>query len=280
MSKGLEGLNVTILESRNAQTMKQLVELQGGRAFSAPSMKEVPIADNPAAFIFAEKLFANEIDLLVLLTGVGTRALVSILETRYPKEDIFEALRRTAIAPRGPKPIRVLRDWNIPYALEVPEPNTWRELLAELDKNTARLPLKGKRVAVQEYGVPNPELLDGLRSRGASVLDVPVYRWTLPDDIAPLTEAVNRVLAGKTDVVMLTTAVQIEHFLQIADKSGGAGRLKSALERVVVASIGPDCSEAIRARGIAVDIEPETPKMAPFVIETAIKAKDILARKR
>ena len=126
----------------------------------------------------------------------------------------------------------------------------------------------------------NPELLDGLRSRGASVLDVPVYRWTLPDDIAPLTEAVNRVLAGKTDVVMLTTAVQIEHFLQIADKSGGAGRLKSALERVVVASIGPDCSEAIRARGIAVDIEPETPKMAPFVIETAIKAKDILARKR
>ncbi len=277
--EGLRGLNVVFFESRHAKAMGDLIRLQGGTPLSAPALKEVPLENNPEAFAFAEKLFQGKIDVLVLLTGVGTRALVTVLETRYSREKIFEALRAIPIVPRGPKPIRVLNEFKIPFAAAVPEPNTWRELLAAIDDFVEARhgsPLHGKTVAVQEYGVSNAELLEGLKKRGAEVLRVPVYRWALPDDIKPLENAIQKIIAGEIQVVMFTTAVQIEHLFRV-----GAHRcapLQQALTKIVVASIGPDCSEAIRAKGISVDIEAKINKMGNFVSETAELAKPILAQ--
>ncbi len=69
-------------------------------------------------------------------------------------------------------------------AITVPEPNTWREILAV----TATRP--EKRIAVQEYGRASSELLDGLRGQGAEVTTVPVYQWDLARRSGPLREAV------------------------------------------------------------------------------------------
>ncbi len=273
--KKLKGLDVVYFESRHSKTLGDLIALQGGRPVAAPAMKEVPIEDNAEALAFADKLFKKEIDVLVLLTGVGTRALVTVLETRHPRKKVLEALHRTTIVPRGPKPIRVLNEWGIPFALTVPEPNTWRELLSALDEHKKDLPLSGKNVAVQEYGVSNPELLEGLEARGARVLRVPVYRWALPDDIRPLTEAVTKMVAGEVQVAVFTTAVQAEHLFQVAEKMKLADALKKAFARLVVASVGPDCSEALRNRGIEPDIEPESPKMGPLIAATAERAAEI-----
>ena len=63
---------------------------------------------------------------------------------------------------RGPKPVAALKELGIAPVVTAPEPNTWRELLSALDENRSTLPLKDKRVAVQEYGAPNAELLAGL----------------------------------------------------------------------------------------------------------------------
>src|SRR5262245_13158458 len=104
----MKGLNVVCFEARHAKTMADLVAKQGGIPFSAPAMKEVPIENNPEAFAFAEQFFSGKIDVLVLLTGVGTRSLAAVLETKYPREKFLEALRRVKIVPRGPKPVRVL----------------------------------------------------------------------------------------------------------------------------------------------------------------------------
>ena len=279
MSK-LEGLNVVIFEARHSQTMCDLVKLAGGNPHAAPAMKEVPIENNPEAFSFAERLFRNEINAVIFLTGVGTRTLVSVLETRYKKEDILVALRKVPVVPRGPKPIRVLKELGVPFAVTVPEPNTWREILETLDQNKKLVPLKGKTVAVQEYGVLNESLLQGLKERGADVLRVPVYRWALPDDTAPLERAIRDVIEGKVDVAMFTTAVQVDHLFIVAGRMNLEKQLKSALEKTVVASVGPDCSENLAAHGISADIEPQSPKMGPLVAETAEKAGEILKSKK
>jgi len=297
----LDGLNVVLFEARHAKTLADLIAKQGGNAFSAPAMKEVPLENNVEAFRFAEKLFKGEIDIMILLTGVGTRYLVSVLETKYPREKILDVYKRIVLIPRGPKPIRVLNEWGIPFAFTVPEPNTWREILKTIDENpgavgaTGRSPLHGKTVAVQEYGVPNPELVEGLEKRGARVLRVPVYRWALPDDTGPIKEAIRRILDGKADVAMFTTAVQIQHVFQVAEQMGtgvgaipatktSAGRhespLHKAFKKIVVASVGPDCTEALRSHGIEPDIEPESPKMGPLVLAMAEKAKNILHAKQ
>ena len=276
----LDGLNVICFEARHAKTLSDLIAKQGGVPFSAPAMKEVPLEDNPDFFHFAEKFFSGGVDVLILLTGVGTRALATVLETKYPREKFMEALRNVKIVPRGPKPIRVLNEWGIPFALTVPEPNTWKELLSTLDAHKAEVPVSGKKVAVQEYGVTNQDLLTGLRDRGAEVLRVPVYRWALPDDLSPIKESLRRILEGKADVVVFTTAVQVTHLLQVAETIEKKTEVIAALNKTVVASVGPDCSEALRSCGLQVDIEPESPKMGPLLVAVGEKAASILPKKR
>ncbi len=280
MKKPLQDLNIVTFESRLAGTICDLIKLQGGLPFSAPAMREVPLENNPEAFLFAEKLFAKEIDTLILLTGVGTRYLVKALETRYKREDILSALRKVVIVPRGPKPIRALKEMDVPFAVAVPEPNTWHEILRTLDENKEKIPLKDRVVALQEYGVSNQRLIEGLKERGAKLLIVPIYRWALPEDINPLKKAIQNIVEGKADIVMFTTAVQAEHLFRVAEELNLKERLRKALSEIVIASVGPDCSEAIRSFGLSVDIEPDSPKMGPLVMATADKAAKILEQKR
>ncbi|MEI9975150.1 MAG: uroporphyrinogen-III synthase [Ignavibacteriota bacterium] len=175
-------------------------------------MREIPLEADEATAHFAERLYAGEFDMMVLLTGVGTRQLSRLLGPRFA-----EALSSLTIVARGPKPVAALREMGLTAAVVAPEPNTWRELLRALEG------CPGKRIAVQEYGRSNPELLDGLRARGAEVTAVRVYQWGLPEDTAPLYEAARRLAAGEFDVVLFTTAIQVSHLAQAAREQGVGG---------------------------------------------------------
>jgi len=269
-----DGLRVVSFESRRATEMGELIRRQGGDPFVAPSMREAPIDNNPEAFEFAERLFRGEFDLMIFLTGVGTRALHKVLATRYPEEQFAEALRKIAIAARGPKPLAALRELKVPVAVIAPEPNTWRELLAALDGRSER------RIAIQEYGKPNLELMESLRARGADVTAVRVYQWDLPEDVAPLREAVHRIAEGRADVALFTTSIQIAHLYRIAAEERLDEPMQQALRQMVIASIGPTTSETLEEFGLQPDITPSHPKMGFLVKETAEQAAAILQRKR
>jgi uroporphyrinogen-III synthase len=270
-------LLVVAFESRRASEIATLIRRHGGVPLVAPSMREVPLADQQEARAFAHELEGGGIDVVLLLTGVGTRALADAVVPVLPRERFVAALAKTTLIARGPKPVAALRELGLVPALVVPEPNTWREMLRALD---AGAPVRGRRVAVQEYGVANPELLDGLAARGASVLRVPIYRWALPDDLAPLRDAIRRLGAGDVDVALFTSATQVEHLGRVAAGEGMADALRAGMARVVVGSVGPVCSEAVRRTGFAVDVEPTHPKMGPLVAETLRAAPAILAARR
>src|SRR5258708_35121694 len=120
------GMKVLSLESRRATEIAQLIRSQQGDPFVAPSMREAPLEHNDEAFQFAEKLFAGGFDMVVLLTGVGTRLLDRALATRYPAGRFPEAVRGPTVVARGPKPMAVLREMDV-AAILVPQPNTRRE---------------------------------------------------------------------------------------------------------------------------------------------------------
>src|SRR6266849_4483844 len=280
---GFTGLRVLALESRRATELAKLVGTYGGEAVVAPAMREVPLESNKEALAFAEALFAGELDVVIFLTGVGARALLSVVETAYKREEYIAALQRVRVVARGPKPVAVLRELGVAPAITVPEPNTWRELLLAFDEAAAsqeKLRLRGTRVAVQEYGISNPELLSGLRDRGAIVTRVPVYQWALPDDCAPLQAAVKSLVAGEIDVVLFTTSVQLAHLFQIASEMKLEEPMRFGLCRTIVASIGPTTSEELQRRGIRADLEPSHPKMGFLVKETAEQCAELLRRKR
>jgi uroporphyrinogen-III synthase len=243
-------------------------------------MREIPLETNTEALSFGRKLAEGAFDVVIFLTGVGTRALARVVETIYPLEQYLAELRKVSIVARGPKPVAVLREWNIPIAVTAPEPNTWRELLRALDENAASVPLNGRCVAVQEYGVSNPDLLAGLSERGARVASIPVYEWGLPEDVGPLRAAVATIARGETDVILFTTAMQVNHLLQIAAEINQEDPVRRALSQMLVASIGPTTSERLREYGIAPDMEPTHPKMGYLVSEAAQRSAEILRMKR
>ena len=172
---------------------------------------------------------------------------------------------------------RSLRKLGLTPQVSVPEPNTWREILATLD---AQAPVEGLRVAVLEYGVTNEELIAELESRGAEVLRVALYRWALPEDQRPLRQAVSRLATTGVDFVLFTSRRQVDHVIMTAGELGLADALVDRARLMLVASIGPVCSEALRRHGLPVDLEPEHPKMGHLVVAVARRGPDLLSAKR
>lgn len=273
------GARVLLFEARRARELASLVTTYGGHPLTAPAMREVPLEANEEAVSFADALIRGDFDVVILLTGVGTRYLIEVVErARGGREDFVAALARTKVVARGPKPLAVLRELQVPVWVAAPEPNTWREVLAAIDEQAQDL--HGLRVAVQEYGAANPELLEGIESRGARVTRVPVYRWALPEDLEPLRAGVRALAAGDVDVACFTTATQVVHLLQVAGTMGLEEKVREGLRRVMIASIGPTTSETLREYGLEPDFEPSHPKMGFLAREAAERAADLLRTKR
>lgn len=271
------------LESRRAAELAKLIATYGGEAVIAPAMREVPLDSNTEALSFVEALLAGQFDIVIFLTGVGARAVLSVAETKHSRDDFITALRRVKVVPRGPKPIAILRELGVTPALTVPEPNTWRELLQTLDVATNSSPpfrLHGARIALQEYGVSNSDLIAGLTERGAVVTPVPVYHWALPADIAPLQSAIKELAAERIDAVLFTTGIQVVHLFHVAADMKLEEAIRKGLRRAIVASIGPTTSEELQRKGIQQDLEPSHPKMGFLVKETAEQATALLSKKR
>jgi len=274
------GLCVLALESRRAREIAKLIANLGGVPIVAPSVREVPLESNREALEFARRLAAGEVDMVIFTTGVGVKALASAVEKVCPRDELSSRLNDVAVVARGPKPTAALKDLGVRVSLTVPEPNTWRDLLILLDQSKNTFPIAGRRIAVQEYGVTNPELSAGLQERGAIVTLVNVYQWALPEDLSPLQNAVESIISDNVHVLLVASSVQIRHLYKVAESMARQRALHEALSRVVIASIGPLTSEELRSRSLSVDIECTRPKMGFLVQEAAEKSAEILRQKR
>lgn len=277
MSAGFQRLRVAAFESRRAAEMTRLLERAGAVARVSPSMREVPLAGNQELVAYARRIIAGEVDVVILMTGVGLRLLLTALAGSVDQDAFVSALGRTTLVARGPKPVAALREIGLQTTHRVPEPNTWRDILHLLEQEVQ---LRGVRVAVHEYGQPNPDLIHGLEAQGAQVSRVRIYRWALPEDPTALEANLRAIAAGDADVLLFTSAQQVVNVVQTAERLGIGAAIRAATRRAVVASIGPTTSDALRAAGLPVDLQPPHPKMGQLVADTAARAAEALARKR
>ena len=266
----LDGVRIVVFEARRAEEMAKLLTRHGACVTSAPALREAPHPEPGPVLELLERLDRGEVGAVLLLTGVGTRAMAAAAGDAALR--LLDGLRRVPIVARGPKPLAALRELDVAGARPVPAPHTWREALAVLDG--VSLP-RDSLVAVQEYGAPPTALLEGLAARGLRVLRVPVYRWALPDDVGPLSRAAAGLVAGAFDVAVFTSAAQVAHLFHVA---ADAAALRAALARTVVATIGPVCAEALEAHGVRPALEASPPKMGPLAALIAERAPALLRR--
>ena len=277
-----DSLRVLSFESRKGDEMRSLIERNGGAATIAPAMKEVTLGMTTEIRTFYDRLLDGSLDLLVFLTGVGTEALATAIETEHSREELLDLMQRCRIVVRGPKPFAVLRKWNVRIDARAAEPNTWHEVVrsvlevASSEHVGTERPLNDCRIAVQEYGEPASGLYSELEKLGATILPVPIYKWALPDDTAPMQAAIEATIRGEFDVVLLTTAQHMVHVLEVADRMGQKDEWLAAARKCVVASIGPTASERIVECGLPVDVQPEHPHMGHLVRESLEAAPGLL----
>jgi uroporphyrinogen decarboxylase len=277
MTQGFNGLRVTAFESRRAKEMEKLILYHGGIPVLAPSMREVPLSEATEALEFAKGLFEGQFDIIIFMTGVGTSTLFKAVSAKYQQNQLLDALRKVKKVARGPKPVAALRELGLRPDLLVPEPNTWRDILITLDKE---LPVNGKRVAVQEYGLSNTALLSSLQERGAIVTPVPVYRWALPEDLTPLRTAIRSIADHETDISLFTSSQQVHHLIKVASEEGLEEQLREGFKDLVIGSIGPTTTQTLHEAGLSADYEPNSPKMGNLVREMARRGGALLRKKR
>ena len=269
--------------------MAALVTTYGGKPIVAPALREVPLESNPQAIAFADALIRGQFDVVILLTGVGTRALLDVVGGAGKRDEFVAALAETKVVPRGPKPLSVMRELGLPPWVMVPEPNTWREIchrgtIDKVDRRSRSRPPERSSMAwtwpFRSTASRIPISLKGLEARGARVTSVPVYRWALPDDIEPLRAAVSSVARGEVDVAIFTTGMQVVHLFQVAGMMQQEDAVRAALRGMVVASIGPTTSEELRQQQLTIDLEASHPKMGFLVREAAERAPELLRTRR
>jgi uroporphyrinogen-III synthase len=269
------GLTVVSLESRRAGLVENLVRGEGGICFNAPSVRELPLEENHSCLELVRDLVSDKYEALVLTTGVGLSYLIDAAKSIGLEAELLEALRRVKTISRGPKPAAVLRDRGIKPTINVPEPNTWREIVDGIK------PLSVKTVAVQEYGVSNPEFVLQLEAQGMQVTAAPVYRWALPEDLAPMRQAAQMVASGSCDIALFLSSVQLTHLLEVSESLGVRDLVLNRLRgSVVVASIGPVMTEALAKHDIEPDFSPGHPKLAICIRQLATEAQSLVAQKR
>jgi uroporphyrinogen-III synthase len=274
------GLRVIAFESRRASEMKRLIEAEQGVAAVTFSMREVPLQDTSHIQHFCSTLLNGAFDIVIFLTGSGTRTLVQALDSHATRKRWVKALSRTKIVARSPDVASAVEELGLSIALGVPPPHTWRATLGALDSRTNDLPLKGAHLALQEYGLPSRAFVKALRTRGAEVTRVPVYHWALPEEIGPLLVAIDDIVEGRHDVALFTNGTQVWHLFKLAYRKGMEEELRAGFSRLLVASIGPSTSEALQEFEVPIDFVPSEAKMEILVGETAAQCQQLLVAKR
>jgi uroporphyrinogen-III synthase len=263
----LAGYTVAVTAARRKEELGALLDRRGARVVYAPSIRIVPLSDDAELVAATREVLARPIDLVVATTGVGFRGWLEAADAwDLP---LVEHLRSARVLARGPKARGAIRGGGLVDAWS-PESESSAEVLSHL-LSGAEGSLEGRRIAVQLHGDPLAEFVAALRDAGAEVLTVPVYRWVLPEDVAPVRRLVATVVAGGVDAVTFTSAPAAASLLSVADELGLRADLVAALnDRVLAIAVGPVTAGPLDAAGIP-SCQPERARLGAL-------AREVVAR--
>jgi len=257
----MRGKRIAVLESRLGRQLVELIEGRGAAVFHAPALAEIPDLDPAQIAALVASLEEKPPAVAIFQTGVGTRALFAATDVLGLSARFLGMLEKTVVVARGPKPSAALRSRGVRIDRSAADPFTTAEILQSLRD----VPVKAARVLVQRYGSVNAELDRHLEAAGAEVIEIPTYRWSLPEDTGALEELIARLERGELDAAVFTNAEQVRNLFAVARRTGREAGLARALNRVVVASIGPVASAALREAGLQVRVEAKPPKLGALL---------------
>jgi uroporphyrinogen-III synthase len=257
----LTGYTIGITAARRREELGMALERRGARIVYGPAIKIVPLADDTDMLAATRQCIAAPPDIVVVTTGIGFRGWMEAADAWGLVAPLFERLDAAMVVTRGPKARGAVRAAGLTEAWS-PESESSSEVLEYL----LRMELTGRRIAVQLHGEPVPDLVQALCAAGAELVEVPVYRWVPPEDIAPLDRLIAAVSARQVDAVAFTSAPAAASFLHAI---GDQGAVLDALRSDVLACcVGPVTATPLQRADIPT-IAPDRPRLGALVREIA-----------
>ncbi len=241
-ARSLSGRRIVVTRSRaQARELRALLEAEGAEVIDFPTIRMTLPADYAPADQAIARL--GEYRWVVFTSQNGVAAFVDRMRTlgRSP-----EALHVPRLAAIGPGTAEALRAQGLRADL-APDEFRAEALVAAL----AREDLRGVRVLIPRADGARSVLPDGLRTLGASVDVVPVYRTEVEQEHSP--EMRRRLLEGPVDAVTFTSSSTVRNFVALLGPDAGR-----ALRGALVACIGPVTAATAREFGLEAGVVAET----------------------
>ncbi len=254
----LDGFTVGITAHRRWEEQAELLRRKGARVVHGPVIRTAPLDDTDTLLARTDDLVARPPDVVVLTTGIGVRSWMAAADAAGRSEALLEALGRALVVARGPKALGAASTAGLAVAWSAPA-----ETGAAIVEHLAAIGVRGRRVAVQRDG-GSPCVSDALRDLGAHVVEVPVYRWSLPEDTAAADRLIDALCARRLDAVTFTSAPAVDNLFELAGDR--RARLEAVMaDGVVVACVGPVTAAAARAAGAGEVVEPGRGRLGAMV---------------
>jgi uroporphyrinogen-III synthase len=248
----LTGKTIALAEARQLEELAQMLEKEGATALRCPMFSILDNPDTGPVLSWLNDLAAGRFQLIVLMTGEALRRLIGFADRAGTRQAVVEALGRTRVLTRGPKPVRALKEIDLAPALVAQQPTTEGVI------NTLRSEqLRGQTVGVTLYGEPNPPLVQFLESAGAAVKTVMPYVYAPASDADRVASLIRDMERGKVAALVFTSSAQVDRLYEVAQEQRLEAELGWGLERTSIAAVGPVVAENLRERKARVDICPE-----------------------
>ncbi len=261
--RSLNGQKIAVAGARKFPEIAAMIEKLGGIPLSRP-MQGTVYLDDTHMRNEVMRVVEEDLDWLILTTGIGTEALIQAAEGLGVKTALLEKLKRIRIAARGYKTVNVLREYGIVPAVRDDDGTTAGLIRALEDKEWI-----GRKVVLQLYGDPAPRFQHWLQERGAILEEVLPYRH-VPPEADVLERMLEEVIHGEVDAVVFTSAPQIRFLAAGADAKGRLDLLLRSFEqRVTAAAVGKVTAEALAEEGIKRMVVPKVERIGSMIVALA-----------
>jgi len=253
MTTPLRGKTVALAEGRQLEELAALLLDEGADVLRCPMLSILDAPDAAPIDVWLDELIRGDFGLVILMTGEAVRRLAGFAERSDRLREYVEALGKTPLLARGPKPAKALRDLGVTAAPRAASAPTTDGVISTLRGEQ----LSGLRVGLTLFGQGNPALEGFLGENGAVVRPVLSYVYAPAADDDRVADLIDRVNQGAVDALLFTSSPQVDRLYEVAARRGLEERLKAGLARTKVAAVGPVVAENLRERGAAVDLCPE-----------------------
>lgn len=234
----LRGFTIGVTAARRHEELAGLLKRRGAAVVGAPAIRLVPLTDDTELLATTRACLDTDVDVVVATTGIGFRGWMEVAAGWGLGERLHQQLAGAKVVARGPKATGAIRAAGLTEDFSPPS-----ESMAGVLEHLLASDLSGRRVVVQLHGEPLLDIVDALTAAGADVLTIPVYRWTVADDVAAIERLVELVVAGQVDALTFTSAPAVLAVLAVAERMGRREQILQSLRaEVVAACVGPVCS--------------------------------------